>query len=363
MLGSSISYADGTILRSGTNLAFQMGNANDADSGYAFHEWFTFEGNNYVSVGTINTQTANTNDTATAGVLNPVAFNPNNERAINLNGVNTINGTVTFDVVPSQTLRLNNGGVGYTTGNGTIIKDGQGTMVFQANSPDFTGAITILQGRLTGQGQADFLGTGYTAANGSKVITLGSDSRQGIAELSINSDNIHGATIELNHAVNVVYNPAQAKRLLFETFANGSQIEVNGNITLNDNLNVYINDGAEVGGSQNYVNINSKLLDGATTSGNIIFTSDDTGNANDNTNGRVYNYLVLKNDNSGWTGDIRVSVHTSYDQDETAILRLEHATALTAFDSSALAVLLELQAPMSLHLVMVQTKPLSEMTV
>jgi hypothetical protein len=201
-------------------------------------------------------------------------------------------------------------------------------MQIGSNIPDFTGAITILQGRLYASGQADNLGTGYTVANGSKVITLGSADRQGIAELAPNSDNVAGATFELNHNINVVYNPAQSKRLLVETFANGSQIELNGNFTLNDNLQVYINDAAETGGSTNYVNFNGKLLDGATTSGNLVFTSDDTNNANDNSNGRVNNYLVLRNDNSGWTGDVRVSIHTGFDQDENAILRLEAGNAL-----------------------------------
>ncbi|MDP2323801.1 MAG: autotransporter-associated beta strand repeat-containing protein, partial [Gammaproteobacteria bacterium] len=329
ILGSSNSYADGTIFRNGTNLAIQMGNSNDA-GGYAIHEWLTFEGNNYVSVGTINTGTGNTADAAGATELSAPVLNPNFERPVNLNGIITINGTTTFDVVPGQTLRLNNGGVGYTTGSGTIIKDGQGTMVMAANNADFTGAITILQGRLYGTGQADFFGTGYTVANGSKVITLGSADRQGIAELAISSDSIHGGTMEINHAVNVVYNPVQTKRLLLETFVNGSQIEINGDITLNDNLQIYLNDAAENGGSQNYANFNGQFKYGATTSGNLILTADDTGSANDNTSGRPYGYFVFKNDNSLFTGDVRVSSNTGYDQDQTAILRLEHINALTA---------------------------------
>ena len=327
-LGSSNTFMDGTVFRSGTNLAIQMGNANNA-GGYSIGEWLTFEGNNYVSAGTINSGVdGNTADAAGATELSAPVPNPNNRRPVNLNGVNTIKGTTVFDVVNGQTLRLNNGGVGYTTGAGDIIKDGQGTLTIGTNIPDYTGAITILQGRLYAAGQADNLGTGYTVANGSKFITLGSVSRQGIAEFCATSDNIAGATFELNHDLRVVYNPAQSKRLLIETFANGSQIELNGSVTLNDNLIVYINDAAETGGSANYVNLNGRLLDGATTSGNLVLASDDTGNANDNTNGRVNNFLVLRNDNSLWTGDVRISIHTSFDQDENAILRLESANAL-----------------------------------
>lgn len=337
MFGSSVSYADGTILRSGTSLAIQMGNGNDTGEWF-FDEWITFKGSNRISVGTINTQTGNTADAAGGTEIAAPVLNPNNERNVNLGGVLSFEGDATFDVVPGQTLRLgltNVVGVGtresgYLTGSGTIIKDGQGTMTFNTNNPDYTGAITILQGRLTAIGQADVLGTGYTVANGSKVITLGSNSRQGLAELTVTSEGIHGHILELNHNINVVYNPAQSKRVLFETFANGSSINWNGNVTLNDNLIVYINDAAETGGSQNYVNLSGQLLDGATTSGNLVLTGDDTGSANDNTSGRPYNYLVLKGNNSGWTGDVRVNTNTTYDQDQTAILRLEHVNALTA---------------------------------
>lgn len=321
LLGSNSSYADGTIFRSGTNLAIQMGNGNDSGD-WTFEEWLTFEGNNYISVGTINTQTANV---STSGFVNP-----NNERPVNFAGVITLQGTTTFDVVQSQTFRVgwNGSGAGYLTGNGDLIKDGQGTMEIRTNNPDFTGNITIAQGRLYVFGQADPLGTGYLTG---KTITLGSADRQGIAELAPHSESgVQNQTIEVNHDINVVYNPAQTKRILFETFGNGSRIDMNGDITLNDNLNVYINDGAETGGSQNYVNFNGQLKDGVITSGNIVFSSDDTGGANDNTSGRTYNYLVLKADNSLWTGDVRISAHTAYDQDETAILRLEHNNALTA---------------------------------
>ena len=327
-LGTSNTFMDGTVFRPGTNFAIQMGNANNG-GGYSIGEWLTFEGNNYVSAGTINSGVDNnTADTAGGTELSAPVPNPNNRRNVNLNGVNTIKGTTTFDVVSGQTLRLNNGGFGYTTGAGDIIKDGQGTLTIGTNIPEFTGAITILQGRIYASGQADNLGTGYLAANGSKFITLGSASRQGIAELAPTSDSVAGATIELNHDLRVVYNPAQTKRLLLETFANGSQIELNGSVTLNDNLVVLINDAAEAGGSATYANLNGRLLDGVTTSGNLVFASDDTGNANDNTNGRVNNFLVLRNDNSLWTGDVRVSIHTSFDQDENAILRLESSNAL-----------------------------------
>lgn len=320
ILGTNYSYVDGTIFRSGANLAIQMGNGNDTGD-WTIEEWLTFEGNNYVSVGTINTQTGNVSAT-------PGFNDPNNERAIHLTGLITINGTTTFDVVSGQTLRVNSNSVMMTTGSGTIIKDGNGSMQMWTNNVDYTGSIVIKQGQFLVVGaQAEGLGTGYL---GGATVTLGANDRQNLANLYMYSDSTPGHTLELNHNLNVVYNPAQMKRLSFENLAAASDFEVNGSITLNDSLQVYINDGADTGGTQNYVNFNGQLLDGATTSGNLVLHGDDTGGANDNTNGRTYNYLVLKNNNSGWTGDVRVSLNTGYDQDQTAILRLEHAQALTA---------------------------------
>lgn len=57
---------------------------------------------------------------------------------------------------------------------------------------------------------------------------------------------------------------------------------------------------------------------------------DDAGGANDNTSGRPVSYFVFNANNSQWTGDVHVSANTGYDQDQTAVLRLGHAQALTA---------------------------------
>jgi autotransporter-associated beta strand protein len=305
-----------------------MGNGNDSGE-WVMDEWITFKGSNYVSVGTLNTDTGNTADAAGGTEISAPVLNPSN-RVINLGGVLTLEGTTTFDVVSGQTFRVgwNGSGAGYLTGSGDIIKDGQGTMEIRTNNPDYTGNLTVLQGRLMSLGQADPSGLGYLTG---KIITIGSNSRQGTAEFAINSESgNHNQTTELNHDINVVYNPSQTKRLTFETFGNGARIDVNSDITFNDNLNIYINDGAENGGSQNYVNLNGVLKDGTTTSGNLILHGDDAGNANDNTSGRPYNYLVMKSDSSLWTGDVRVNANTGYDQDQNTILRLEHNNALTA---------------------------------
>ncbi|WP_395733613.1 beta strand repeat-containing protein [Prosthecobacter sp.] len=315
ILGTNNSFADGTIFRTGTNLAIQMGNLQNARD-YFIEEWLTFEGGNYVTAGSLDPSVA-----TPAGFANPAV------RALNLNGVITLAGTTTFDILSGQIVRLAYNS-GYLTGSGDIIKDGIGQLEFRNNNPDWTGNLIVKQGTVYGMYQADAFGTGYLTG---KTITLGSADRQGTARLVLsNQDVVQNYIIELNHDINVVYNSAQTKQLSVETVGNGDLININGNITLNDSLLVYMNDGAENGGSQNYINFNGRLLDGATTSGNITFYGDDTNGASDNTSGRTYNYAVLKADNSGWTGDVRVSANTGYDQDQTTILRLENDKALTA---------------------------------
>lgn len=329
MFGSTLSVADGTILRDGANLVIQMGfgsstTTNDVD--WNFEEWLTLEGNNRITVGVTGLQYTRTitNSDGSTTITQQSA-----NKDVNWGGPVMLNGNVTIDLVPGQVFRLgwNGSGAGYLTGNGDIIKDGQGQLEIRTNNPDWTGSLIINEGRVYAMGQADVLGTGYLTG---ETITIGSNERQGIAEFFLHSESfIQNWTVEVNHDINVVYNPAQTKRLAVETFGNGSYIAFNGDITLNDNLFLYINDGAEAGGSQNYVNFNGQFKDGAVTSGNITFFGDDTGGANDNTSGRPVNYALLNADNSLWTGDVHISGNASYDQDQTTVLRMGHALALT----------------------------------
>lgn len=320
MFGTSLSLADGTIFRSGTNMLLQMGfgsnnTANTVE--WLTDEFFTFEGDNRVTVGLTGLQYLRLTDLTLQSA----------NKTVNFNGPIQINGAVTFDTVPSQILRLNNGS-GYLSGSGDIIKEGTGRVEFRANTPDWTGNLIIKQGDVYALNQADVLGTGYLTG---KTITIGSTEEQGSARLLLqNPDQIQNWNVEISHDISITYNPVQNKTLAVETVGNGNKISFNGNITLNDNLLIYMNDGAEVGGSQNYVNFNGQFRDGLTTSGNLTFFGDDAGGANDNTSGRTVNYAVLNANNSQWTGDVSIAAHTTYDQDQTTVLRFGHAQALTA---------------------------------
>ena len=324
ILGTNRSWADGTIFRQGTNFQAFLGAANNAGADWNIEEFMTFEGGNtFTYSGLIdinaNNATANTLDTQ---------INLGNRRPLNLNGVTNIAGNTTFDVGFASNIRfaLN---AGYVTGAGDIIKDGQGQMEFRGNIPDWKGNLAIKQGTVYAISAADMLGSGYASG---KTITLGDAERQGTAQLLIqNPDSIQNWAFEVKHDISVVYNPTQTKRLGIDNVANGNKISYDGNITLNDNLILLLQDGGiSSGGEQAILNFNGRFKDGLTTSGNLVIQATEGGGANDNVNGRMTGYSVFNGDNSAWTGDVHLSVNTSYDQDKTTVLRLGNNRALTA---------------------------------
>lgn len=335
LLGSNRSWADGTIMRTGTNMHVFLGNGNNGGD-WNIEEYITFEGNNRFTYGGLLDISANLAVDVLTG-----QYNLGNRRPLNLNGIMDIQGTTTFDVTTNGILRFgsvgNGSGSGYLKGSGDIIKDGAGALHFRSNIPDWTGNMVILQGTVMASNQADVFGTGY---NSGKTITLGSPDRQGVAELLIhNVESIHASIFEVNHDIEVVYNPAQTKRLgMGETTANnnastnGNSLNYNGDITLNDSLILLIRDiNNAVGGEQGTVNFNGSFKDGALTSGNMLIQTDDTNTtANDLVSNRNFGYAVFSGDNSGWTGDITINNNLVYNHDTTAVLRLQHSKALTA---------------------------------
>lgn len=323
LLGTSRTLADGTILRTGTNFQAFLGNGNNGGD-WNIEEFFTFEGSNTFTYGSLLDINANLAVDSLTDQLNL-----GSRRPLNLNGVLNLQGTATFDVTSNGILRLNNSS-GYLTGSGDIVKDGQGQLHFRANTPDWKGNLVIKQGAVYAGNQADVLGTGYVSGS---TITLGDAERQGFAELLVqNVDGFHASTYDINHNINVVYNPTQTKRLGIDGMTNTTLVAYNGNVTLNDNLILLIRDtGISAGGEQSYVNFNGSFIDGAITSGNLLVQTDDPDTSlNNQTSGRGFGYAVLNGDNSGWTGDITISNNAVYNQDTTAILRLGNSKALTA---------------------------------
>lgn len=329
ILGTNRTWLDGTIMRAGTNFGAFLGNGN-LSGDWNIEEYFTFEGNNTFTYGGLLDINANN---GAAGALDG-QLNLGSRRPLNLNGLmlmqnDPVTGLgTTFDVNLNGVLRLNNGS-GYMSGSGDIIKDGNGQLEFRANEPEWKGGLVIKQGTVYAINQADMLGVGYLTG---KKITLGDSERGGIAQLLIqNPDGVQNHQFEVNHDIEVVYNPAQTKRLGIDNVSNGDLIAYNGNVTLNDNLIIFLQDGGiSNGGEQAFVNFNGSFKDGAVTSGNMTIFATENGGANDNTSGRNYGYASFNGNNSAWTGDISISGNLTYDQDKTAILRLGHSKALTA---------------------------------
>lgn len=321
-MGTTRSLLDGTIMRTGTDLQIFLGNGSNAGD-WNIDEHITFEGGNTFTYGGLI-------DVSTNVAPELPVYNLGNRRPLNMNGTLSVQGTTTINVIANGILRLSNNS-GYVTGSGDIIKDGQGQLHFRANNPDWTGGMEIKQGTVMVANQADALGTGYLSG---KTITLGSTDRQDAAELLVQlvDTTIQGWLFEVNHDIEVVYNPAQTKRIGIDSTSNATLVNYNGDIILNDNLVLLMRDiVTAVGGEQSYVNFNGNFRDGAVTSGNLLVQTDDNNTvANDRVQGRSYGYAVLNGDNSGWTGDITISNNAVYNQDTTAILRLGSSKALTA---------------------------------
>lgn len=327
VFGGNRSFADGTILRHGANIQLILGNGNNSGD-WTIDEHFVFEGGNTFTYGGLLDVNANL---AASGVLDG-QFNIGNRRPLNLNGMINLEGAVSFVTTNNSVLRLGNSG-GYIMGGGDIIKDGPGQLHFRTNTPDWTGNLIIREGSVYAANQADVLGTGHLTG---RKITLGDIDRQGVADLVVqNPDSISGSWIfEIHHDIDVVYNPVQTKRLGIDNISNGNRVTYYGDVTLNDNLILLMRDVAiAAGGEQAYVNFNGSFKDGAVTSGNLLIQSNDSDTtANNLTTGRTYGYAMLSGDNSAWTGDVTISSNLTYNQDNTAILRLAHAKALTEFN-------------------------------
>ncbi|WP_050028715.1 autotransporter-associated beta strand repeat-containing protein [Verrucomicrobium sp. BvORR034] len=305
--GTSESYIDSTVFKSGTNLIIRphVGDGS-RDSEVKTEEWFVFEGNNVLTTGGIDSN----------GV--------NSTRQIRLNGVLDVRGTLTLNTISELVLNFD-GANGFLTGNGTIIKQGASTVQFRENSPDWKGQLIINEGRVLAGSQGNPLGTGTLP------ILMGNDSMPagGSVQLMLHPENGWG-NYEINQNIVVRYSPLQEKRIGAISISDShaySNFAFNGNIELNDNVTFMLEDSTTAPGG-NYVHIayNGNITDGAATSGNILFRV----TASDSTAGEMWSYFYLNGNNSGWTGDAIISGNTSYDDDQNAIVRLGNINALSA---------------------------------
>jgi|GEM_PF-1461876 len=123
-LGSSKSFFDGTIVRTGATLALGSNSFGYA-SNYALQEWLMFEQGSTFRVerlsGTYQSPSAN--------------------------GVMDFRGDTTV-FVDTGDFYFNNSGAGYIMGSGNIIKDGDGTLNIAEYSPEYTGNLIVKDGNI-----------------------------------------------------------------------------------------------------------------------------------------------------------------------------------------------------------------------
>jgi len=298
---------DGTIFRQNTNFEVYLG-ASAGGITWNIEENLRFEGNNVIRFGI------------------PGATN----RTVGLNGVIDLAGDITTDVVPGLTARFNLGNGGYMTGSGDLTKVGEGTLELRENNVMWTGGINLNQGLLRLASQ------GLPAGSGTQAIRLGSDTHQGNAHLELYQETgILGSRVEVFQDIDVIYNPLQGKRLNLRLESGaGSEGWVHGDITMSDNLALYIiQSGRYQAGTYGSLIINGNIKDDVANnrSGNLVVHVDDenSGTANNQQFGEGTGYVVLRGNNSNWTGDLEIGLNQSYDQDEMAVVRLENANALT----------------------------------
>ncbi|MFO1436672.1 MAG: autotransporter-associated beta strand repeat-containing protein [Verrucomicrobiaceae bacterium] len=298
---------DGTIFRANTNFEVFLG-ASGGGITWNIEENIRFEGNNLIRFGI------------------PGATN----RTVGLNGVIDLAGDITVDVVPGLTARFNNGNGGYMTGSGDLTKIGEGAFDLRENNVMWTGGINVFAGTLRLASQ------GLPGGSGTQNLVLGSTTHQGLANLELYQETgIVQGRVDLFQDIDVTYNPLQGKRLAAR-LENGAGAEawVHGDITMSDNLGLFvIQSGRYQGGTYGSLVINGNIKDDSVNSrsGNLVVHVDDesSGTANQQQIGEGTGYVVLRGNNSAWTGDLEIGLNQSYDQDEMAVVRLENTNALT----------------------------------
>lgn len=339
--GTTFSYLDGTVVRSGATLAIHPTTAaTNTNRTFIINEWFTFEGGSTLDIAPVNNATT------------PHDFN------LNLRGVLTFDslgnpGTPDGFVTPTslagatvidvgqRATNLNDDG-GYLIGDGGITKTGDSTLTFRENSPDWTGQLVVLQGQVYIYGAGDVLGRGTLpiilghnllaeqageVVSGNTAVQLLFTDEGGYRDVSTITQDI---IVRADDGAG-----AQTKRVGARYLANIDEVNYNGNITLRDDLEFFYQDDARsinntgqvnnstrsVGTLTNqetvFINFNGNIV-GAP--GNDLFTTVNQGGTDNETNGSdptlgasgIGDDLVIRaifgmnGDNSGWAGNLTI---------------------------------------------------------
>ena len=365
--GTTFSYLDGTIVRSGATLQLH-GQTNATNRTFTINEWFTFEG-------------GSTLDIAPANVGGDHDFNLNLRGILNfdsLGNAGTTDGFTTPSSLAGSTVisvarrdvRFNDDG-GYLTGDGGITKTGAGLLSFRENSPEWTGQLVVLEGPVYIYGAGDVLG------NGTLPIILGHSllgeqagevvTGNNVAQLQFRDEGGYRDVSRLKQDI-IVRNDdgagGQTKRIGAAYLANIDEVNYDGSITLRDDLQLYYQDDARnsagTGSADTrndlrsygtltnqetvFINLNGNIIgavgndlstsvvQGGTNNGNEINGSDPAVGASGIGDDTVLRAIFgINGDNSGWAGNLTIgNTNGGGDVDTQHIVTFGNPLAISA---------------------------------
>lgn len=367
--GSTFSYLDGTVVRSGATLAIHPTTAaTNTNRTFIMNEWFTFEGGSTLDIAPVNNATTPHDfNLFLRGVLNFDSLgNPGTPDGFVT--PTSLAGATVIDVGQRST-NLNDDG-GYLIGDGGITKTGDSTLSFRENSPDWTGQLVVLQGQVYVYGAGDVLGRGTLpiilghsllaeqageVVSGNTAVQLFFYDEGGYRDVSRITQDI------------IVRNDdgagAQTKQIGARYQANIDEVNFDGNITLRDDLQFFYQDDARgststtsatnvtnstrsIGtlGNQEtvFINFNGNIIGAVGNDLTTVVTQGSTGNevnGSDPTLGAsgIGDDLVIRavfglnGDNSGWAGNLTVgNTDAGGDVDTQHIVTFGNPLAISA---------------------------------
>ncbi|MCB1227016.1 MAG: autotransporter-associated beta strand repeat-containing protein [Verrucomicrobiales bacterium] len=350
-LGTTDAFLDGTIVRSGATLELAAKTPDVASNlSVTMYEWLTFDGGSTLATS-LNNSVATPRD---------VTYNLRGVIQINANGnVGTPAGSLVINS-GARSINLNDDG-GYVTGDGGIIKIGNSTLAFREPNVEWTGQMTVAEGAVSiwTAGPALGMGTlpillGHNVAgeaageplSGNNAAAIYFRDESGFADVSHLTQDI---IVRADTAPT-----SQTKRLGAYYLAHLDEVNFDGSITLNDDLEFYYNDdtrnsaattsgadvrddtralGAPTNEERLFINFNGAISGSKTITTNVS----QGGNANV-ANGSIVapgDDLVLRpifglNGNNGsWTGSLTMG-NGAADADRVHTVSLGSDQALSA---------------------------------
>lgn len=371
--GTHVGWTDSTLVRNNATVEFGVRRGNSGRTGQVrVREWFEWG------------ETAD----------DVVSLLVSTQREVALEGINKINGTLEITVQNQNYTDRGEGGLNGQTSvyfglnEGSVIGDGRiiihpeanpagntyGTIQIRDSIPDFTGDIEVRNGYLA------VYGLGYTQGTGTTPILVGTEGatnghRVDVRLLPENGTNgsstittaFDAPTTDLTfyRDIRVADNTNQDVRLYSGYIPANGFLNWTGNIDVGNSpgqtIRFYYEDTENLdpllAGHQQHVIMrfsgdisgNRRLLLDANEGGDINQTLpvEDGGRSAADVHRAIFTTYLLGGDNSGFTGDVRISAETGLtviDKDDIPILRFGSDLALTEQNDVIMQTLSGLQA-------------------